>query len=289
MFRRRRCITISDLPKYLAKGYGQGEGANYQPMIHVQDFPSRGWRTREIGIKTGRQHDYLSNLELYYHYILDWSKIVIDFREQFPLLPLERTLEIAKQIDVRHPSDRQTGEPTVMTTDFLVNLPQSIGSIRQARTIKLAKELDKKRTVEKFEIERRYWLAQGVNWAIVTEHEINKVLVDNVKWIHKFQAVSSLTPLTKDDIREIAIVLTKILLSKSDSLSNIALMCDVQLGLEAGQSLSVARHLIGSRQWHVDMTKPINPLMRLELLGKSSFGAARKKGATNARSKKHAA
>src|ERR1700751_5470887 len=104
MFRRRRGITIRDLPKYLAKGYGQGEGAGYQPMIHVQDFPSRGWRNREWGWKTGRQHDYLSMNELHYHYILDWSKIVIDFREQFPLPP-EMTLEIAERCGIRHPFD----------------------------------------------------------------------------------------------------------------------------------------------------------------------------------------
>src|SRR4051812_42796570 len=120
MFRRRRGITRSDLPKYLAKGYGQGEGRNYQPMIHVQDFPSKGWRNREYGWKTDRQHDYLSAHELHYHYILDRPNIVADFREQFPLLPIERTLEIAEQCGIRHPTDRETGEPVVMTTDFLI-------------------------------------------------------------------------------------------------------------------------------------------------------------------------
>src|SRR5436305_4777236 len=137
MIRKRRGITLSDLPKYLKKGYGQGEGANYKPMIHIQDFPSHGWRNRDLGWKTGRQHDYLSNHELHYHYTLDWSVKVKDFREQYPLLPLEKTIEIAKQCGIRHPTDTQTGEPVVMTTDFLIVLPAPVGFVMQARTIKL--------------------------------------------------------------------------------------------------------------------------------------------------------
>lgn len=274
---RRKGITISDLPKYLAKGYGQGEGANYQPMIHVQDFPSRGWRHRDCGWKTGRQHDYISSHELHYHYTLDWSDKVKDFREQYPLLPLERTIEIAKQCGIRHPTDSHTGEPVVMTTDFLIVLPASVGFVMQARTIKPAKDLDKRRVIEKFEIERRFWLALRMHWAIVTEREINLTLANNVKWVHKFLSISSLAPLTTEIIREIAILLTRLVTTRNDCLSNLALVCDEEFGLESGQSLAVARHLIASRQWHVDMTKSIHPLERIKLLGHSS-SALQKKG-----------
>jgi hypothetical protein len=276
MFRRRKGITLSDLPSYLAKGYGQGEGATYQPMIHVQDFPSKGWRNREFSMKTGRQHDYLSDHELNYHYILDWSKLVIDFREQFPLLPIEMTLGIAKQYGIHHPTDRNTGEPVVMTTDFLIILPQPIGHIRQARTIKPAKEVDRKRIIEKFEIERRYWLALGIHWAIVTEYEINIVLVKYLKWINKFFPLSSLAPLTEESVREIAIVLTQMQTKSNSCLSTIAMACDTQLGLKKGQSLAVARHLLASRQWRVDITKPFHPSEKFELLETSLVEIKRK-------------
>ncbi|HEX3557914.1 MAG TPA: TnsA endonuclease N-terminal domain-containing protein [Pyrinomonadaceae bacterium] len=286
MFRRRSGITLSALPKYLAKGYGQGEGASYQPMIHVQDFPSKGWRNREFGFKTGRQHDYLSNPELHYHYFLDLSKIVVDFREQFPLLPLEMTLGIAEQCGIRHPFDRVAGEPIVMTTDFLVILPQDIGFSKQARSVKLYKDLLNKRTIEKLELERRFWQAQGIQWAIVTEHEIDLALVKRMKWVYKFLPVSSLAPLSEGDIRQIAVTLTRLLISKSDCLSNIALTCDKQLRLKAGQSIAIARHLIASQQWRVDMTKPVHPFENLELLGNSLLEPGRKKGAIHVSAKK---
>lgn len=36
-------------------------------------------------------HHFLSKLETNYFYWLDWSPIVSDIREQYPLLPLEET------------------------------------------------------------------------------------------------------------------------------------------------------------------------------------------------------
>jgi len=281
-------ITLSNYPKYLAKGYGQGEGADYQPLIHVQDFPSRGWRNREWGWKTGRQHDYVSTPELHYHYFLDWSQVVVDFREQFPLAP-ETTLEIAKHSGIRHPFDRKSGEPVVMTTDFLIILPQHIGFTKQARTIKLSKDLLNKRTVEKLELERRFWQALGVHWAIVTEREIDLAIVNGMKWAYKFLPVSSLAPLTEDDVRLIAITLTRLVDVNSGSLSNTASACDKQLGLQRGQSLAIARHLIASRQWLVDVTKPVHPLEKLELLGNSLLDSKRKKGMIHARPRKRIA
>jgi hypothetical protein len=245
-------------------------------MIHVQDFPSRGWRYREIGIKTGRQHEYLSSPELKYHYILDGSEVVLDMREQFPLLPIQLTLEIAKMCGVPHPMDTSTKEPLVMTTDFLIKLRQPIGSKELARTIKLAKDLENKRTIEKFEIERRFWQAKGIDWGIVTENEINEDLVESVKWIHKYTDPSSVAPLTYEDIRLIGAGLTLMVNSSKASLNDLAAKCDKKFGLEVGQSLVVARHLIASQQWIVDMTKPIHPSQRLILIN-SSFAEVRRK------------
>lgn len=286
MFRRRRGITLTELPKYLAKGYGQGEGANYQPLIHVQDFPSHGWRNREFGWKSGRQHDYLSSIELHYHYYLDPSESVLDFREQYPLLPIETTLEIAGRCGIRHPYDRTAGEPVVMTTDFLVILPQRIGVTKQARSIKPLKDLRNKRTVEKLELERRFWQAQGVNWAIVTEREIDIGLVKRIQWAYKFLPVSSLAPLSVQDVRQIATVLTGLVIKKNECLSSVALDCDKQLGLHAGQSLAIARHLIASRQWRVDFTKSVHPLEKLNLLGNTLLEPTRKEGAPHVSAKK---
>lgn len=263
-----------NIKEKIREGRGRGTGARYKPWIIVQDLSSSGQSNREFGHKAGRQHDLLSKLELHFFLILEWSLKVTDIREQFPLLsanklsPLEATLSIAKQNDITHPIDRGK-EPCALTTDFLITVARPIGTVTHARTVKPSKKLSESRILEKFEIERRYWRDKEIDWAIVTEHEIDPVLVDNIKWIHKYMPVSSLYPLTDEKIRRIAIALTRMMPNDHRPLSDIALECDDRLGLEEGQSLAVARHLIGSRQWRVDMTKPIHPCQHLHLLGVS--------------------
>lgn len=264
-----------DIKKNIREGRGQGTGAGYKPWINVQDLSSRGQSNREFGYKAARQYELLSQLELYFFWILEWSLKVIDIREQFPLLspnklvPLESTVSIAKHCNITHPFDRRTKQPRALTTDFLITIAQPIGTITHARTIKPSSELSKNRVIEKFEIERRYWREKGVDWAIVTEQEIDLVLVKNIKWIYKYIPISSLYPLTDENVRRISATLTRMVTDSDGTLSDIALECDDRLGLEAGQSLSIARHLIGSRQWHVDMTKQIHPCRRLDILGVS--------------------
>ena len=108
-------------------------------------------------MKTRRVHHFLSQLELNYFYLLEWSEKVVDIREQYPLLPIEETVAIAQQCQIRHPVDPKTKNPIVMTTDFLIS--QMIAFTKeQARTVKTAADLQSERTIEKLEIERQYSL-----------------------------------------------------------------------------------------------------------------------------------
>lgn len=69
--------------------------------------------------------------------VCEFSEEVVDIREQFPLLPVESTLAIAKAIGVRYPRYKTTAIPLVMTTDFLLTVKQPNGDFKSvARTIK---------------------------------------------------------------------------------------------------------------------------------------------------------
>ncbi|WP_244919527.1 TnsA endonuclease N-terminal domain-containing protein [Nostoc commune] len=214
---RRRSINQKNIDKYIASGCGQGRGADYKPWLKVQDVPSRGQVNRIKGWKTGRVDHFFSELELDYFYVLEWSQVVCDIREQYPLLPLTQTQAIASECGFRHPAVGRTSELVVMTTDFVVTMRQSIGTTEIARTLKYAKDLQSKRTLEKLEIERLYWLSRGIDWGIVTEREIPSALVKNVAWFHPFLSIENLSPLTEGEIKRIATCdLKKIL----DRLSN---------------------------------------------------------------------
>jgi hypothetical protein len=102
--KRDRSITSSVIEQRIAEGRGKGTGADYNPGLHVQDVPTEGRAWRIKGWKTGRDHHLFCDLERDYFLIAHWSPKIIDIREQFPF-PLETTLEIAKKVGIRHPTD----------------------------------------------------------------------------------------------------------------------------------------------------------------------------------------
>src|SRR6266481_8378832 len=122
MARARAKFNSATMKRWIAEGRGQGHGQHYQPWLGARDVPSNGYVNRILGWKTKRRHEFMSNLEASYFYILEQSSSVADIREQFPLLPLHETLAIAEQCGIKHPRVPNTTEPIVMTTDFLVDV-----------------------------------------------------------------------------------------------------------------------------------------------------------------------
>lgn len=246
------------ISKLISSGRGRGEGSNYLPWLEVRDVPSLGRSSRPFGTKTGRRHVLLSRLELYYFYILEWSPVISDIREQYPLLPLRKTLEISDMAGIRHPHHSRSGRDVVMTTDFL--LTKSDGSLL-ARTVKYTSGLKKRRSLEKLELERLYWLERKVDYKIITEQEVNVTLARNIEWILAKKAESSLEPLVGSDI---ALIRSKLEPELAETIHTpLASWCsraDTSCGYPSGTALAVTRHLLAVREWVTDIRdKAISP------------------------------
>jgi hypothetical protein len=261
--------TTVSIARKLEEGRGTGHGSAYRPWLTVQEVRSNGYVSRIAGWKTKRQHEFFSNIETDYFYLLEWSKSVIDIREQFPLLPLEETLKIAADCGYEHPRDPRTKAPIVMTTDFRISGASGITRLEYARTIKPQQMLSSRRVLEKFEIERRYWNGRGVSWGIVTENDIPEELVRNVQWVHRYHDRSSVAHVNPNISRAISKMVAEFL-ETGNSLSAAALAADDRIGLAAGTSLSVVRHLIATREWQVDMLRLIQPAQPLKILNVQS-------------------
>jgi hypothetical protein len=263
--KRKRDINEQVIERRLKEGRGQGRGADYQPWLHIQDVPSQGLATRIKGWKTGRCHHFLSKLERQYFYILEWSPVVCDIREQYPL-ELSETLAIAERLGITHPTDPHTRQSAVMTTDFVNTINQAGKLIDQARSIKYSQDLSSDRTLEKLEIERVYWSERKIDWGIVTEREIEPILAANVSWVHPYRETKALSPVSVAAIRRVEAVLTPRVNERLAPLRDLTDACDDQLGLSPGMSLSIARHLIANKQWQVDMRQAIDTARPLQFL-----------------------
>ncbi len=85
MSKRSLSWTRAKFEQFKKEGRGEGTGCKYKPWLTAQDFPTKGRMTRIFGWKSGRMHDFFSDNETRFFYLLEWSDVVVDIREQFPL------------------------------------------------------------------------------------------------------------------------------------------------------------------------------------------------------------
>jgi hypothetical protein len=255
----RRGERIEKLQQnYIKKGRGQGTGENYRPFIQAHDnkIASEGWLTRHKGWKTNRIHHTLSEHERKYLYYLEWLDGVVDIREQWPLLPLERTVEIAEQLGIKHANI--DGTPVVMTTDFRITLNTAKGQRDVIRTVKPRERLDD-RTLELFEIERRFFAEEGIDWCIITENRIPVTLVANVEWMSEAKYLDTRPSVNKELVSMVCDDLYEIFAEDAgrSSLSVLCLHADKQFGLRNGTCMFVLQHMLANKRWGTDMNKRI--------------------------------
>lgn len=94
--------------------------------------------SRVRGNTTGLIHHLLSNMELSYFYLLDWSEKALDIREKYPILEIDAVLEIADEAGIRYPYDNVSGFPYILTSDFLITTPNGdmVRSIKQEKDLR---------------------------------------------------------------------------------------------------------------------------------------------------------
>lgn len=224
MAKRNRSTTQAVIDRRIKEGRGTGTGKDYKPWLYIQDVASDGQANRKTSWTTGREHQLMSKLELYYLFTFDWSSSVVDIREQYPLLPHEDTLAIAEELDIKHPEDPETKEVIVLTTDFVLTLKEQDQFIQRAVTVKRASKLQDPRVIEKFEIERVYWQTAGVSWCIGTERDLNMIFVKNVKLLHDYRNLP-MSPFTLSNLEDITTELTKHV-HQPVALATLAATCD---------------------------------------------------------------
>jgi len=234
--------------KYLREGRGQGSGKEYKSWIRVQNFSSRGVISRVKGRKTDRVHHLMSNNELAYFYLLDWSDEVTDIREQYPLLDLDSAVSIAARARIKYPADNISGFPYVLTTDFMITTNQ--GS--KARTVKMSSELNKERVLEKLEIERRYWEGNGIDWKIVTENEISFIKAKNIEWLYTAQDFNA------EIYESILRFMIQIFNTGGCSAIEAIRMAEEKFSIEAGAGLTLFKYLSLNKKITFDLSEKLN-------------------------------
>jgi TnsA endonuclease N terminal len=193
--RKSKRFTPARLRRFEEEGRGVGTYSQYIPWHQVRrgDPASRGrshlWEYR------GRLRHLLSDGELGVNLCSTCLPDYEDSLEQLPLSleasehPLARyregpdstlysgTLEVARQLAIRHPKVHGDGETDWwrLTTDLvLIQRSQTDGWTMTAVSFKYPADLKRARASDLLRLEQHYWQRRGVRWLLVTPEELSR-------------------------------------------------------------------------------------------------------------------
>lgn len=251
--------------KFIKEGRGQGFGKDYTPWTKTHEFSSKGRATRLLGVKIARIF-HLQSDNIYRAYLtFEFSKKVLDIRETYPLLDVMEVIDEKETLRFDKFRDKETEEPFVITTNFLLTVQESDGTEKYvARTVKNTSELKRKITWEKLEIERRYWLQRQIEWKIITEKQLPRQLAKNIEWVRETLLEGSEVELDKE---QLSISLLRYLLENDEfPLKEVLRSFDKREGLKNGTGLFLFRYLIARKEIRIDMSKTIDLSSRVKSL-----------------------
>ncbi|WP_051556557.1 heteromeric transposase endonuclease subunit TnsA [Alkalihalobacterium bogoriense] len=249
----------SKVKKYLKEGRGQGIGKEYIPWTktYSQEFSSKGRATRTFGLKTGRTHHLQSDNQYRAFLIFEHCTKVVDIRESYPLLDVMEVIDDKDDLRFDKFCDKETKEPYVITTNFLLTVKKSEGNEEYvARTIKNSSELKRNITWEKLEIERRYWLNKKVDWKIVTEKQLSRQLAKNIEWIRETMLSDNEKHSDKD---QLSVLFFRYLMENDHiPLKEVTKKFEKQESLQRGLGLFLFRYLLAKKEVVIDLTQSID-------------------------------
>lgn len=165
----------------IKKGRGIGVGKEYQPWFKTREVRSRGTSAQIESVRFQRVFHLLSNLETTYFYLLERDFSVIDAREQFPILTLPETIEIALNLGVKHPQKSGRLEP--FTIDFLLTIETPEGIKFVARSIKTPEDSNDSHIRLRLKVEEIWCDRHYISWKLVDTTSFNPDMLRTLRSI----------------------------------------------------------------------------------------------------------
>lgn len=255
MARRRYVFDEKKRQRFLKEGRGTGHGSDYKPWLTIQDVSSLGRSTRIFSFKTGREHHLLSDLETGLFLLVEWSERVRDIREQFPL-DRDVTRMLAEKMGIVHPRDTHTQTDIIMTTDMVVDVLFEGAIHTIAFSVKPASKLDDPRTLEKLELERRYWARDQIAWYLVTEKDLPEIRIGNLRWLHEMQSIENLkAPYEGYWTDRVGRFLNEFSRVHGGLIEDFLRHLQKNCGFSAGEGMIVLRHLAANKKIEIDLDR----------------------------------
>lgn len=187
--RTTKRFTPKVLARFEREGRGTGTYTDYLPWHRVSRGDPSSYGRSHLMNWGGRLRELLSDVEAdVFRFTTALGSQIVDIREQYmlskdpaqhelcsydvrtPTTLFAGTLALAKEMGIRHPITNGDGISCkwVMTTDLLITLRATDGSLRLLALADKTKEKLKPRSISLLSLERAYWEARGVEWLLIT-------------------------------------------------------------------------------------------------------------------------
>ena len=216
--------------------------------LKVTTFSSRGRATRIYSYKTNKIHHLQSDNQLRFFLILEWNNSVKYIEENVELRDLESTIDNIENLRLDKFTNKEN-KLYQLHTNFLISIIGNKGEEQVAISVKSLSEIERKTVIEKMEIERRYWKAKWVRFHVITEKEIDKQFVENIKWVREAFVDKSME--NKEELKEKLYYFLQEYKEKviMDALNKF----DEEEQLKAGTALFILRYLIAVKEVEINM------------------------------------
>lgn len=224
------------------------------------------------GMKSGRTHHFLSDLEFHYFLLLEFSDQVVDIREQYPLFATSKARDIAAEMGIQYPVFVGTQLPYVMTSDFVVTL-QIPGERKRlaVRSCKYEKEFvdpnSGLNTIDKLDLERAIWADKSVtDWKIVTEKVGGPTLFQNLEWLHKSVRMGGQLAIAADQQSQFIELVMKVA-DGNRTMSSVVRAASSPTGIPYRSGMQLFKHLLWTKSIVTDIAGiPLDPMLRCPTL-----------------------
>ncbi len=144
-------------------------------------MPSQGTCVVCRGVHSERSHHLLSELEAIYFYLLERRPNTVEIREQWPILDIDRTIELCAQFGVRQ--RMRNGLPEPFTIDFLIT-ERIDGKLKhRAASIKSPEDAKSPAVRQRLAVEHAWCEERGIPWTLVKTERFDKTMLENLRFL----------------------------------------------------------------------------------------------------------
>jgi hypothetical protein len=169
------------LRRRIRQGRGIGQGPAYRRWLNIRDVPSRGTSSSVGGILVQRPYHLLSELEVMYFFLMERRASVIDIREQWPILHIDRTLELCVERGVTHKYQGLYPEP--FTIDFLITEEINGKISYRAASVKTPEDAADSDVRRRLSVEYAWCQEHGISWTLVDTSSFDRTLLDTLRFM----------------------------------------------------------------------------------------------------------